>query len=165
MPFVVYHLPVLVGRCSSSHHPFGCKSLIGVFSVTIGLFWLGWTALQSIHCIVPMMSGLVFGAGYMLIFVALVNYLTDAYEEYSASAHSAASTMRSLMAAFLPVAASSMYRNLGIQWACSLLGFTALVLSIVPFVFMRFNGTIQKRSPFCQRLAAARSSMAQAGAV
>jgi hypothetical protein len=111
-----------------------------------------------------MLSGLTFGAGYMLIFVAMVNYLSDAYREYSASAHTAASTTRSLAAAFLPVAAPRMYASLGVPWACSLLGFLFLALSAVPFVFIRFNDTIQKRSPFCQRLAVERAEMSQASA-
>lgn len=108
-----------------------------------------------------MLSGLAFGAGYMLIFVAMVNYLSDAYREYSASAHTAASTTRSLAAAFLPVAAPRMYATLGVPWACSLLGFVALALSAVPFVFIRFNDSIQRRSPFCQRLALSNTEMAQ----
>ncbi|KAI9146827.1 MFS-type efflux pump MFS2 [Paramyrothecium foliicola] len=101
----------------------------------VGLFWLGWASTRSVPSAIPMLSGLAFGAGYMLIFVAMVNYLSDAYREYSASAHSAASTTRSLAAAFLPVAAAP------------------LVLSAVPFVFMRFNDNIQRRSKFCQKLA------------
>ncbi|KAM0277697.1 hypothetical protein ACHAQH_005640 [Verticillium albo-atrum] len=130
--------------------PLAC---IGGPLVTIGLFWLGWSSTRDVHPVVPLLSGLPFGAGYMLIFVAMVNYLSDAYREFSASAHSAASTTRSLAAAFLPVAAAPMYRELGVPWACSLLGFAALVLSAVPFVFVSFDGAIRRRSPFCQKLA------------
>ncbi|KAM0325472.1 hypothetical protein ACHAQA_007459 [Verticillium albo-atrum] len=129
--------------------PLAC---IGGPLLTAGLFWLGWASATSVHPAVPMLSGLAFGAGYMLIFVAMVNHLTDAYREHSASAHSAASTARSLAAAFLPVAAAPMYARLGVPWACSLLGFASLVLSAVPFVFIRFDGAIRRRSPFCQKL-------------
>ena len=35
----------------------------------ISLFWLGWTARTEIHWIVPMLAGIPFGAGFMLIFM------------------------------------------------------------------------------------------------
>ncbi|KAM0504561.1 hypothetical protein D7B24_001309 [Verticillium nonalfalfae] len=127
---------------------------IGGPLVTLGLFWLGWSSTRTVHPAVPLLSGLPFGAGYMLIFVAMVNHLSDAYREFSASAHAAASTTRSLAAAFLPVAAAPMYAALGVPWACSLLGFAALALDAVPFVFVRFDAAIRRRSPFCQKLAA-----------
>ncbi|KAF3350470.1 Carboxypeptidase Y inhibitor [Verticillium dahliae VDG2] len=123
------------------------------WAVTLGLFWLGWSSTGTIHPALPLLSGLPFGAGYMLIFVAMVNHLSDAYRDFSASAHSAASTTRSLAAAFLPVAAAPMYAALGVPWACSLLGFAALALSAVPLIFVRFDAAIRRRSPFCRELA------------
>ncbi|EGY18800.1 uncharacterized protein VDAG_08960 [Verticillium dahliae VdLs.17] len=119
---------------------------IGGPLVTLGLFWLGWSSTGTIHPALPLLSGLPFGAGYMLIFVAMVNHLSDAYRDFSASAHSAASTTRSLAAAFLPVAAAPMYAALGVPWACSLLGFAALALSAVPLIFVRFDAAIRRRT-------------------
>lgn len=127
------------------------------FSVVVALFWLGWTSVPSIHPAVPIMSGFCFGAGYLLIFMAMLNYLTDAYKTFSASVNAAASTTRSLAAVCLPFAAAPMYTRLGIQWACSLLGFVALLMSSVPFVFIFYGKTLRKRSPFCQKLSAASS--------
>jgi hypothetical protein len=34
------------------------------------LFWLGWSSRLSIHPVMPMMSGVFFGFGYLLIFIA-----------------------------------------------------------------------------------------------
>ncbi|KAF4541980.1 uncharacterized protein LTHEOB_8134 [Lasiodiplodia theobromae] len=56
--------------------PLAC---IGGPGVVVALFWLGWTSVPSIHPAVPIMSGFCFGAGYLLIFMAMLNYLTDAY--------------------------------------------------------------------------------------
>jgi DHA1 family multidrug resistance protein-like MFS transporter len=45
-----------------------------------GLFWLGWTGFtSSIHWIVPTLSGLFTGAGLLIIFIQLFNYLLDTY--------------------------------------------------------------------------------------
>ncbi|KAF7592956.1 hypothetical protein BBP40_012192 [Aspergillus hancockii] len=47
----------------------------------LALFWLAWTASPDIHWIVPMLAGVPFGIAFFLIFVALMNYMVDAYHE------------------------------------------------------------------------------------
>ncbi|KAL2220918.1 major facilitator superfamily domain-containing protein [Thermoascus aurantiacus ATCC 26904] len=118
----------------------------------VSLFWIGWTASPNIHWAVPMVSGIIFGIGYMLIFMAMINYLADAYETFAASAQSAASCCRSIFGAVLPLAAKPMFNNLGVHWACSLMAFLSLGLSIVPFVFIRYGDRIRANSQFCQYL-------------
>ncbi|KAH6676804.1 multidrug efflux transporter [Halenospora varia] len=98
-----------------------------------------------------MIPGVWFGIGYVLIFIAMLNYLTDAYEQHSASAQAAASTMRSIAAACLPFASRPMYGNLGIHLASCLLGFIALLMAVIPFVFIRYGDWIRRNSPFCRR--------------
>ncbi|EEY17858.1 polyamine transporter 4 [Verticillium alfalfae VaMs.102] len=122
--------------------------------LSLSLFWLGWSSRATVHPVVPMMSGFLFGAGYLLIFMAMLNYLTDAYRQFSASAHTAASTTRSVCAVCLPLATRPMYARLGIAWACSLLGFVALAMAVIPFVFIRCGRSIRGRSPFCQQVLA-----------
>ena len=112
------------------------------------MFWLGWTARLNIHPIVPMLSGLLFGTGSLTIFMAMLIYLTDVYKTRSASANAAASTLRSIFAVCLPFAARPMYRNLGVQWASSLLAFLALIMGLIPIWFLRSGGAIRKRSRF-----------------
>ncbi|KAF7558227.1 hypothetical protein G7Z17_g95 [Cylindrodendrum hubeiense] len=58
--------------------------------VVASLFWLGWTSYSSIHPAVPALSGILFGTGYLIIFMAMLNYLGDAYKQFSASAQAAA---------------------------------------------------------------------------
>jgi DHA1 family multidrug resistance protein-like MFS transporter len=66
--------------------------------------------------------GLAFiGMSFLLIFQAGINYLIDAYTQYSASAVAATTFMRSIFAAGLPLVAQPLFRNLGINWACTLL--------------------------------------------
>ncbi|KAF7712691.1 Uncharacterized protein PECH_006676 [Penicillium ucsense] len=131
----------------------------------ISLFWVGWTASPNIHWVIPFLSGIPFGMGYLLIFMAMLNYLTDAYETLSASAQSASSCTRSILGAVLPLAAKPMFDRLGVHWACSLIAFLSLGVSIVPFAFIRYGDRIRKTSMFCQELKrikeAERNGMAQ----
>ena len=99
-----------------------------------------------------MLSGLLFGCGYILIFIAMFNYLTDAYEQFAASALGVSSTTRSIFGAVLPFAAGPMYKNLGIHWASSLIGFVSLVSAIIPFVFIKYGERIREGSRFCREL-------------
>ena len=85
--------------------------------------------------------------------MALTNYLTDAYDVYSASALASSVFSRNIAAALLlPLATYPMYDQLGVDWACSLLGFLCLALSPIPFVFIRYGPALRRRSPFCERL-------------
>ena len=118
----------------------------------IALFWLGWTSRASVHWIVPMLSGVVFGAGYLFTFMALINYMTDAYRTYAASANAAASCTRSLFGALLPFAGRPMFDALGIDWGLSVLGFISLAFCIIPVAFIKYGDRIRASSKFCQAL-------------
>lgn len=48
----------------------------------------------------------------------------------------------------VPLFASGMYHNLGINWATSLLGFLAVALLPVPFLFYRYGARIRKLSKY-----------------
>lgn len=118
----------------------------------ISLFWLGWTARADIHRIVPTLSAFPFGIGFLLIFMGELNYLVDAYEVFAASALGAAACCRSIFAVVLPFAAKPMYTQLGVAWACSLLGFLSLLMSLIPFVLIKYGDRIRANSKFCQEL-------------
>ncbi|KAK0389946.1 hypothetical protein NLU13_3519 [Sarocladium strictum] len=126
--------------------PLAC---IGGPCFVISLFWLGFSARASVSFIAPMMAGIPFGMGFLLIFMALLNYLTDAYEVYAASANAAASTCRSLFAVVLPLATTRMFTNLGIAGACSLLGGLSAAMCIIPWLFIWKGPVIRSKSRFC----------------
>ncbi|KAH8680285.1 hypothetical protein BGZ61DRAFT_66113 [Ilyonectria robusta] len=83
-----------------------------------------------------MMAGVPFGMGFMCIFIALLNDLTDAYGVLAASAHAASSCSRSLLATVLPLAVTPMFSNFGIAGACGLLAGLSALMSVVPFIFI-----------------------------
>ncbi|KAF2808989.1 MFS multidrug transporter-like protein [Mytilinidion resinicola] len=123
-------------------------SIPGSLLFTGGLFMYGWSSQPDIHWIVPTISVGIIGVGVYSIYMGVVNYLTDAYELYAASALSAASLGRNVFGAFLPLASYQLFSTLGYGWAGSLLGFIGLALSIVPVVLMIKGREIRRRSPF-----------------
>lgn len=120
----------------------------GSLVFTAGMFWYGWSSYSSVHWIVPTLGIGCVGLGIYEIYMAVVNYLADAYEKYAASALSAASLGRNTFGAFLPLASQALYTNLGFQWASSLLGFIGLALSVVPVILLIKGPDIRARSPF-----------------
>ncbi|KAJ4319022.1 hypothetical protein N0V84_006560 [Fusarium piperis] len=114
--------------------------------MVISLFWLGWTVWPSVNPIIPSLGGLFFGLGFQLLFMGMINYLTDVFLQYSASALAAASMTRSIGAILLPLAADSMYGDLGLHWAPSVLAFIALAMGVIPFVFIRYGDRLARSS-------------------
>jgi len=123
-------------------------SIPGSLLFTAGLFIYGWTCRPSVHWIVPAIGVAIVGVGIYSIYMGVVNYLTDAYEKYAASALSAASLGRNSFGAFLPLASGQLFSTLGFGWAGSLLGFVGLALSVVPVVLLFKGKEIRARSPF-----------------
>ncbi|KAK3490344.1 major facilitator superfamily domain-containing protein [Neurospora hispaniola] len=127
----------------------------------VSLFWLGFTSRSPsiIPFWIPMLSGIPFGMGFMCVFQALLNYLTDAYEIFAASANAAASCSRSLLATLLPLATAPMFHRLGIAGACSLLGGLSLLMTMMPFIFLWQGEKIRRNSKFCLLLRERREEM------
>lgn len=57
------------------------------------------------------------GFGTTAVVVGNANYLIDAYSKYAASALGAVGLVENTSIAFLPLAATAMYTDLGFQWA------------------------------------------------
>ena len=84
----------------------------------------------------------------MVIITAVDMYITDAYTKYAGSAIAAVALGENLFAAWLPLAAKSMYTTLGFQWASSLLAFVAVVLTMAPVVLWWKGEVIRGKSRF-----------------
>lgn len=124
-------------------------AMIGAPMLPISLFWFGWTAKSSIHWISPVAAEAFFSCGNLLIFTCASLYLTDSYGAvYGASAWSSNTFLRYLFATVFPLFAEQMYRNLGIGWASSLLGFLTLALMPIPFAFYVWGPGLRKNSSY-----------------
>eukprot|EP01119_Soliformovum_irregulare_P000347 TRINITY_DN1023_c1_g2_i2.p1 TRINITY_DN1023_c1_g2~~TRINITY_DN1023_c1_g2_i2.p1 ORF type:complete len:122 (-),score=28.36 TRINITY_DN1023_c1_g2_i2:25-390(-) len=85
------------------------------------------------------------------IYLATFNYLADAYKSYAASALSAQGFVRNIFGAVFPLFSTTIFENLGFQWGSSVLGFIALVLSIIPFGLIYYGPTIRAKSKFAKQ--------------
>lgn len=138
--WLVLHRHGMSSPLTSSNRPLISSSMV------ISLFWLGWTVWDNVSPVLPAFGGFFFGIGFQLLFMGMSNYITDVFRDLSASAQAAASATRSIAAILLPLAAGSMYSELGIHWAPSLLGFVALAMGVIPFVFIRYGETLARKS-------------------
>ena len=123
-------------------------ALLASVFIPVGLFIFAWTCYPRIHWIVPIIFMAPFGFGMVLIFLALFNYLIDAYTIYAASVLAANSILRSLFGAVFPLFTTYMYHNLGIHWASSIPAFLALACVPFPFLFYKYGPAIRKRCKY-----------------
>ncbi|KAF7310808.1 Polyamine transporter 1 [Mycena chlorophos] len=115
---------------------------------TVAFFWFGWTSYPSVSLWAPLMAGFPMGFAINWIFLSLFNYLIDTYLFMAASALAASTVVRSVFGAAFPLFATQMYEALNPRWASSLLGFVALAMVPIPFVFIKYGATIRAKSRF-----------------
>ncbi|CZR53057.1 probable fluconazole resistance protein [Phialocephala subalpina] len=123
--------------------------IVGGVSFAIGLLWFGWSGYkESIHWIVPTLSGLFTGFGLLAIFLQSLNYLVDAYLMFAASAIAGNTFLRSLAGAGFPMFSQYMFASLHVNWAGTLLGLVAFALVPIPVAFYFYGARIRRKSAF-----------------
>jgi MFS family permease len=122
----------------------------GFVGVTGGMFVYGWAAYPSVHWLAVTVGLTMVGFGTTAVVISIANYLIDAYSMYAASALAAVGLVENMAIAFLPLASSSLYTNLGFQWASTLLAFVSMVLATTPLMVFKWGKQIRARSPFME---------------
>ncbi|KAL5050209.1 major facilitator superfamily domain-containing protein [Aspergillus fruticulosus] len=113
-------------------------TMIGGMTFAAGLFWFGWTGYtDSIHWIVPTVSGLLTGFGLLCIFLQCLNYIVNTYL-YPPS----------MAGAGFPLFAPYMFNAIGVNWTGTLLGCVAAVLTPIPLLFYLYGYKIRSKSKF-----------------
>lgn len=122
----------------------------GGIAFPIGIFWFTWTGNypHTVHWAAPTVSGIFTGYGLLAIFLPAINYLIDAYLLFAASALAGNTFMRSSFGAAFPLFATAMFKNMGINWAGTLIGCVAVVLAPVPICFWIFGKRLRVHSKF-----------------
>lgn len=124
-------------------------AMLGGPSLVIGCFWLGWTGnYPNVPWIVPALATIPIGASVSMVFISFFTYLVDVYLMYTASALAASTMIRSAVGAAFPLFTTQMFQNLGINWACTLIGLLGLLLAPIPFLFYRYGAYIRAKSTF-----------------
>ncbi|WVQ81567.1 hypothetical protein IAT38_003691 [Cryptococcus sp. DSM 104549] len=128
------------------------SGILGAVLLPAGLFWFAWTGTPvSIHWIVPVIGSVLIGAGIVLVFLSIMNYLVDAYLIYAASVIGGGTIIRSIFGVVFPLFTTIMYKNLGIHWAGSLIAFLALAFTPAPIVFYIYGRRIRRASKFARQ--------------
>ncbi|KAJ5117482.1 hypothetical protein N7448_011114 [Penicillium atrosanguineum] len=124
-------------------------SLVGSVGLPISLFWFGWTSRADTSWIIPVTAIMLFAWGNICVFVSTAQYIVDTYHGLTvASAMSANSLARYGLAAAFPLFTVQMFTKLGIAWASSLLGFIAIGLLPVPWMFFLRGKQLRALSRF-----------------
>ncbi|KAI3391013.1 hypothetical protein diail_8108, partial [Diaporthe ilicicola] len=127
-------------------------TLVGAPLFAIGILWFGWTGFTpKIHWAAPALAGLFIGFGILCVFLPCFNYLVDAYLPLAASTVAANIMLRSAVAAGFPLFSTQMFENLGVQWACTLLGCLAAIMIPIPFAFRVYGPYLRRKSTFLQQ--------------
>ena len=120
--------------------------IVGAIALPAGLFWFAWTSNPNISWVPQVLSVALIGLGCMVPFWQGMSYLIDCYGFYSNSAIAVNTFIRSIAGAFFPLFTHAMYRNLGVAWASSLLGFLCVVFLPVPVLFYIYGARIRAKS-------------------
>ncbi|OJI97509.1 hypothetical protein ASPVEDRAFT_295931 [Aspergillus versicolor CBS 583.65] len=163
LPFLAYLVGILCGACinlanqkfyisrfkANNNRPVPEARLppmmLGSVFFAGGLFIFGWTSQIQIHWFPSMVGGACMGLGFFTIFQAALNYLIDTFQSVAASAVAANTFLRSVFAGCFPLFATAMFRNLGVPWASSVLGFFAIALIPIPYLFYIFGPRIRAK--------------------
>ncbi|KAF4955588.1 hypothetical protein FGADI_4423 [Fusarium gaditjirri] len=114
----------------------------------IGLFIYGWTTEYKVHWVVPIIGTAICGPGAVIINSSTQTYIIDIFgPQASASALAAITLLRNLTGAFLPLAAPTLYANLGLGWGNSVLAFITVAFIPVPIFFYLRGEALRKRFP------------------
>ncbi|KAJ5651428.1 major facilitator superfamily domain-containing protein [Penicillium longicatenatum] len=122
--------------------------IVGGVLLSVGLFWFGWTAAPKYPWPSPVVAGGFIAAGFNIVFQQCLNFLVDTYGPFAASAVSANTILRSILACAMPIAARPMFENLGLGPAASLLGGISCLALPVPFLFMKYSEALRAKSKF-----------------
>ncbi|KAK8068888.1 bicyclomycin resistance protein [Apiospora phragmitis] len=123
-------------------------TLVGAPVFAAGIFWFGWTGFSpEIHWAVPTVAGLFIGFGILCVFLPCFNYIVDAYLPLAASAVAANIILRSSIAAGFPLFSTQMFKGMGVQWACTLLGGLAALMIPIPIAFRIYGPRLRQKSP------------------
>lgn len=115
-----------------------------------GIFVFAWTSRPSVHWIAPCIGISMIGAGFFVIFQGCLNYLVDTFTKYAASAIASNTLTRSIFGAVFPLFSHIMFQRLGVDWGGSLVGFVALGMIPIPYVFYAFGPRIRSRNPYAK---------------
>ncbi|KAG8623341.1 hypothetical protein KVT40_008317 [Elsinoe batatas] len=117
--------------------------MYGGVTVPLGLFLYGWATQYTLYWPIPLAGTVLVGLGIIQTFMCIQTYLVDTFGMHAASAMAVNTVLRSIAAAFLPMAGLDMYDALGLGWGNSVLGFAACLLVPLPGIFYLYGERVR----------------------
>lgn len=118
----------------------------GAPCIPISLFWMGWTAYDSINIWSPICASVLFGFGMLTVFISCYQYIIDSYEMYAASALASVSLIRYVASGGMIIASVPFYQNMGVHYPLTILGSIAAACVPIPYVFFVYGRIFRKHS-------------------
>jgi multidrug resistance protein len=125
-------------------------SLVTVWLFPISLFWFAWTCDGDTSYWSPVVAGAVLGFCDPLLWLAMLNYITDSYPNVAASAIAAFLIPSFLIAAGCAHAGVAMFANMNVRWAFSTLGFISIGLVVLVYVLFFWGPVLRRWSPLAR---------------
>jgi len=142
-------------------------SLVTVWLFPISLFWFAFTSDGSVSWVSPLFAGMFLGICDPMVWLAMLNYITDSYPSVAASAIAAFSLPSFTIAAALVHAGIDMFENMTTTWAVTnpiifdekrmlisnqvaTLAFVSILLVFLVYVLYFFGPWLRKRSPIAR---------------
>lgn len=123
--------------------------MVGAVCFPIGMFMLAWGGeYADVHWIVASIGGVFVSIAITLLFIAFLNYLSESYLMYAASAQAGNQIIRSAVAASAPLWSSQMFSKMTLGGGGSMIGGISILLAPIPFLFYRYGAKIRQRSKF-----------------
>ncbi|KAG7195631.1 uncharacterized protein KQ657_003398 [Scheffersomyces spartinae] len=128
-------------------------TIIGSILLPTGIFIFGWSAAKDLHWIGPMIGAGIFGAGALIIFQTLFNYLSSSFYRYLASTFASNALFRSVIAGCFPLFGRPLFDNLKtnrfpVGWGSSILGFISVAMIAIPVFFYIYGPQLRARSRY-----------------
>jgi len=125
-------------------------SLVTVWLFPISLFWFAFTSNGDTNYWSPVVAGAVLGFADPLLYLSMLNYITDAYPNVAASAIAAFLIPSFLIAAGCAHIGIVMFENMSTTWAVATLAFISL--GIVALVYVLYFGGrwLRSKSPLAR---------------
>ncbi|GMK57439.1 hypothetical protein CspeluHIS016_0402730 [Cutaneotrichosporon spelunceum] len=121
------------------------STIMGAALLPVGLFIFAWTCVPiSIHWIGCIIATVPFGAGLVMLFLGMSNYLVDAYLINAASVLAAGTVTRSILGVVFPLFTYDMYETLGPNWAGTLVACLSLVFIPCPIILYYYGKRIRR---------------------
>ena len=119
--------------------------------IPIGLFIFAWTSRAGINWAVPTLGILFFGSGAFILLQCIVVYLPTSYPMYAASLFAMNTFLRNAFAAAAVHYARPLFKNLGVNRGCSLLGGVSFGFFLGMLTLYLYGGRLRAKSKFAAR--------------